>query len=78
MVPSRWRLPPISLAEPTSRYLSFAEREEIANLTAQGQGVRQVARALGRDPGTISRELNRPGRRRATALRIPNPLAHAG
>lgn len=52
-------MPPISLAEPTSRYLSFEEREEIAILRAQGAGVRQIARALTRDPGTISRELRR-------------------
>ncbi len=50
---------PISLAEPTGRYLSFAEREEIALLRVQGQGVRAIARALGRNPGTISRELRR-------------------
>lgn len=50
---------PISLAEPTGRYLSFAEREEIALLRVQGHGVRQIARAIGRDPGTISRELRR-------------------
>ena len=31
-------MPPISLAEPTGRYLSFEEREEIAILRAQGQG----------------------------------------
>ncbi|HZL81404.1 MAG TPA: IS30 family transposase [Demequina sp.] len=50
---------PISLAEPTGRYLSFAEREEIALLRVQGVGVREMARRLGRDPGTISRELRR-------------------
>ncbi|MCK6214868.1 helix-turn-helix domain-containing protein, partial [Micrococcus luteus] len=37
---------PLSLAEPTGRYLSFAEREELAILHAQGQGVRQIARTL--------------------------------
>ena len=31
-------MPPISLDEPTGRYLSFAEREEIALLRAQGAG----------------------------------------
>ena len=41
-------MPPISLAEPGRRYLSLAEREEIA-----------ILRATGRDPGTISRELRR-------------------
>src|SRR6188472_3145154 len=52
-------MPPLSLIEPTGRYLSFAEREEIALLKAQGNGVRKIARAIGRDPGTISRELRR-------------------
>ena len=45
--------------EPTGRYLSFAEREEIAVLKAQGKGVREIAREIGRDPGTVSRELRR-------------------
>ncbi|WP_423191803.1 IS30 family transposase [Blastococcus saxobsidens] len=52
-------MPPISLAEPTGRYLSFEEREEIAILRAKGAGVRQIARAVRRDPSTISRELRR-------------------
>jgi IS30 family transposase len=39
--------------------LTLAEREEIACLRAAGQGVREIARALGRDPATISRELRR-------------------
>ena len=52
-------MPPISLDEPTGRYLSFAEREEIALLRAQDKGVREIARRIGRDPGTISRELRR-------------------
>jgi IS30 family transposase len=43
----------------TGRYLSFAEREEIALLRAQGLGVRAVARRLGRSPSTVSRELRR-------------------
>lgn len=50
---------PISLAEPTGRYLSFEEREEIAILRAKDKGVREIARAIGRDPATISRELRR-------------------
>src|SRR5512132_3649471 len=44
---------------PSRRYLSFAEREEIAVLRARGCGVREIARALGRSPSTISRELHR-------------------
>lgn len=52
-------MPPINLAEPSGRYLSFTEREEIAILKAQGHGVREIARRLSRDPSTISRELRR-------------------
>ena len=50
----------MSLAEPTGRYLSFAEREEIALL--QGPGARVCGRSPARSgatPGTISRELRR-------------------
>lgn len=47
-------------AKPLSgRYLSFAEREEIALLRAQGCSMREVARRLGRVASTISRELRR-------------------
>jgi IS30 family transposase len=52
-------MPPVSQALLSARYLSFAEREEIAVLRAQGQGVREIARQLGRSPSTISRELRR-------------------
>jgi IS30 family transposase len=52
-------MPPISLDEPSGRYLSFAEREEIALLRARGKGVREIGRSIGRDAGTISRELRR-------------------
>jgi IS30 family transposase len=52
-------MPSISLNPPSGRYLSFAEREEIAVLRAQEHGVREVARRLGRSPATISRELRR-------------------
>lgn len=45
--------------QPRSRYLTFAEREEIMVLTAGGEGVRAIARALARSPSTISRELRR-------------------
>ena len=48
------------LAPPDScRYLSFAEREEIAVLRAQGIGIRYIAQQLDRAPSTISRELRR-------------------
>ena len=39
-------MPPISLAPRSARSLSFAEREEIAILRAQGAGVRDIARRL--------------------------------
>ena len=63
-VGSRWfrhagGMPPIRLAPVSERYLSFAEREEIAILYAQHLGVRGIARHLGRAPSTISRELRR-------------------
>jgi IS30 family transposase len=69
-VGSRWfrhagGMPPICLGEPCGRYLSFAEREEIGLLKAQDLGVREMARRLGRDPGTISRELRRNAATRA-------------
>ena len=49
-----------SLAPTVSgRYLSFAEREDIAIWHAQKLGVREIARRLGRSPSTISRELRR-------------------
>src|SRR5437867_8708372 len=63
-VGSRWfrdggGMPPISLVPLSGRYLSFAEREEIAILYAQRVGVREIARCLGRSASTVSRELRR-------------------
>ena len=43
----------------SGRFLSFAEREDIAIWRAQKAGVREIARRLGRAPSTISRELRR-------------------
>ena len=50
---------PIELRPLSGRYLSFDEREEIALLSAQRHGVREIARRLQRPPSTISRELRR-------------------
>lgn len=63
-VGSRWfrhagGMRPLSLEEPSGRYLSFTEREEIAILREKGLGVREIGRRLSRDPATISRELRR-------------------
>src|SRR5919206_1018851 len=52
-------MPPITLMEPTGRFLSAAEREQIGLARAAGAGVRAIARQLGRDPATVSRELRR-------------------
>ena len=53
-------MPPFDIRkQPSGRFLSFAEREDIALLKAQDKGVREIARAVGRDPATISRELRR-------------------
>jgi IS30 family transposase len=52
-------MPSVTLARLSGRYLSFAEREEIAILRAGGCGVREIGRQLGRSPSTISRELRR-------------------
>jgi transposase, IS30 family len=72
-VGSRWfrqagGMPPISLAPVSERYLSFAEREEIAILHAQHVRVREIARRLGRSPSTISRELCRNASTRSHAV----------
>jgi hypothetical protein len=56
------------LAEPSGRYLSFPEREEIAILNSQGAGVREIARRLSRSPSTISRELRRTAATRGGKL----------
>jgi IS30 family transposase len=61
-------MPSISLAPLSGHYLSFAEREEIAILKAQGCGVREIARRVGRSPSTISRELRRNAATRGGVL----------
>lgn len=52
----------------SGRYLSFAEREEIAILNARGCGVREIASQFGRSPSTISRELRRNAATRGGSL----------
>ncbi|WP_166852936.1 helix-turn-helix domain-containing protein, partial [Isoptericola sp. BMS4] len=64
---------PADLGEPSGRYLSLTEREELAVLRAEGRGVREIARLLGRSASTISRELARgttAGRYRAIAAQV--------
>ncbi|MDA1095925.1 MAG: IS30 family transposase [Chloroflexi bacterium] len=59
---------PISLVPLSGRYLSFAEREEIAIGHAQHLGVREIAGRLGRSPSTVSRELRRNASTRSHAV----------
>jgi IS30 family transposase len=59
----------------TGRYLSFTEREDIAIWHAQGAGVRDVARRLGRSPSTVSRELRRNASTRTYRLHYKASLA---
>lgn len=56
------------------RRLGLGEREEISRSLASGYTLRQIARILNRDPGTISREVNRAGMNRYTyrAVRSQN------
>jgi IS30 family transposase len=65
-------MPPTHLAPSapplSGRYLSFAEREQLAHLRAQEYGVREIARQLGRAPSTISRELRRNAATRGGAF----------
>ena len=80
-VGSRWfrdggGMPPISLAPLSGRYLSFAEREEIAILDAQRLGVREIARRLNRSASTISRELRRNASTRSHAVVYRATTAH--
>ena len=56
-------------AKPLSgRYLSLAEREELAILRVQGMGIREIARQVGRSTSTISRELRRNAATRSGGL----------
>ena len=59
----------------SGRYLSFADREEIALWRAQEVGVREIARRLGRSPSTISRELRRNASTRTCRLTYKASLA---
>jgi IS30 family transposase len=50
---------PISVAEPSGRFLTLAEREYLDVRWEDGAAVREIARELGRAASTISREVNR-------------------
>ena len=61
-------MPPSCRAALSGRYLSFAEREDIAIWHSQRFGVREIARRCGRSPSTISRELRRNAATRSGGL----------
>ena len=65
MAPAMFRS---STKPPSERYLSFAEREEIALLRVQGLSRREIGRRLGRSASTISRELRRNAATRSGGL----------
>src|SRR3954447_21077511 len=74
---------PIKLAEPSGRYLSFVEREEIVVLLAQRLPIREIARRIGGSASTVSRELGRNTPRygtgaRARRLRLDQYRASSG
>ncbi len=58
----------VTTAPLSGRYLSFAEREEVAILRARDCGIRDIARRLRRSPSTISRELRRNAATRGGTL----------
>ena len=79
-VGSRWfrergGMPSIQLTPLSGRYLSFAEREEIALGKAQELGVSTIATALRRSPSTISRELRRNAATRGGSLEYRASIA---
>jgi len=70
----RWRQAtggriPRKVAPSSGRYLSLAERLQIADLRLAGATVHAIATELGRSPSTVSRELRRNG---------PSPGVRAG
>jgi transposase, IS30 family len=75
------------LAEPSGRYLSLVEREELAALWNQGKTRAEIARRLGRHRSSIGRELRRgrlslrpalPPRPDGQRRRGPEPGTHRG
>ena len=62
----------------SGRYLSVAEREEIAVSLAREDSLREIAERLGRSPSTISREVKRNsrGRRHYRALAAQGQAQH--
>ena len=62
----------------SGRYLSSDERKDIALWRAQGAGVREIGRRLGRAASTISRELRRNASTRTYRLDYKGPRSRSG
>lgn len=61
------------------RYLSQEERIQIADRLRLGDSIRAIARLLGRDPGTVSREVERNRNPESGRLRaLPRPAEGRG
>jgi IS30 family transposase len=69
-------MPDVCLEVPSDRFLSLTEREDIALLRAQGHGVREIARRIGRHASTISRELRRNAATRSGYVEYRATVAH--
>jgi transposase, IS30 family len=52
-------VPAFVTAQPSGRFLSFVEREEIFGGIQRGESIRRIARSISRHPSTVSRELLR-------------------
>ena len=61
-------VPMIELGDPSDRYLSMNEREEIAVGLAAKLSQAEIARRLGRDPATISRTVSPAAKRNCHAF----------
>jgi transposase-like protein len=59
--------------EISARFLSEDERVRIADLRRAGEGVRAIAREVGRSPATVSRELRRNADASSGTYRPPAP-----
>ena len=60
-----------------ARFLSEDERVHMADLRRAGEGVRAIAREMGRDPATVSRELRRNVDPKSSAYRPHAALRRA-
>ncbi len=64
-------LPPSVPEASSGRYLSMSEREEIFAGVERGESIRRIAKAVGRDPSTVLRELRHNMRHQLYRSRSP-------